>query len=363
MRVAVVGLGRIGLPTAVLCAMRGHDVVGIDHDHALLDQIARGELPYDEPGLADGLDEIVTSPSLEHVAADVWIIAVGTTLLGELDATSVFELVAAIAPTRPRLIAIESTVSPGTSAAIAAQYDVPIAHCPERARPGCVFEDVATSPRLIGGVDDTATRRALEFYATLTDAPLLACRAAEAELAKLAENAEREVRIAFANEVDDVAARLDLDAVRVIALANSHPRTDILRPGIGVGGRCLPMATRWFATHADGVTAAARSLHDRRPAEVAARITRGLPPGARICVLGRTYRPDTRYECAASDPYGSPAAALIAGLEARGFDVVSWDPSDEHHTREQAEAGADLVFVAVGHAAIVRKPDSGDTPG
>lgn len=355
MKVAVVGLGRIGLPTAVLCALRGHDVVGVDRDDDVRNCIAWRDLPYDEPGLESELGRIDVVPTIEDTDAEVWIVAAGTTHEGALDATGVHAIVRAIAA-RPacELVIIESTVPPGTCAAIAVA-GLPVAHCPERARPGQVFEDIATIPRLCGGIDEATTRRAVAFYQTLTDAPIIACRAIEAELSKLAENAEREVRIAFANEVADVAVSFEVDPQRLIELANSHPRTDMLQPGIGVGGHCLPMATRWFATRSDGVAARARAMHDRRPAEIAARITKNLAPRAHICVLGRTYRPDTRYHQRADglDIYGSPAVALIAELERLGFEVTSWDPSDDED-RATAEAGADLVFVAVPHAQIPR---------
>ena len=348
MNVAVVGLGRIGLPTASVCAMRGHDVVGVDRDPNVLTCITWRDLPFDEPGLDLSGFRVVSD--VDDVDAEVWIVAVGTEQNGQLDASNVASVVERIAARGARLVVIESTVPPGTCAAIAEQFGLAIAHCPERGRPGQVLDDIATIPRLVGGTDDAATDAALEFYRTLTDAPLHRCTATEAELAKLAENAEREVRIAFANELADAAQLAGVSAERIVELANSHPRTEILRPGIGVGGACLPMATRWFATQADGVAAAARALHARRPAEIARRITRNLEPGATVCVLGRTYRPDTRYHQRAdgSDPYGSPAVELVAALRDLGFIVKSWDPSDDED-RAAAQEGADLVYVAVPH--------------
>lgn len=353
MKIAVVGLGRIGLPTAVLCAMRGHDVTGVDRDRDVRTCIDFRDLPYDEPGLTEELHRIDVAESIDDVDADVWLLAVGTTVDGRLIASGVDEIVARLAPRAPWLIVIESTVPPQTCAALAARYRVPIAHCPERARPGQVFEDIATMPRLIGGTTELATTRALQLYRTLTEAPLHSCRADESELAKLAENAEREVRIAFANELADVAESHAVDPATVIELANTHPRAAILRPGVGVGGHCLPMATAWFARQSDGVTAAARALHERRPHEIAARISADLAPGAKICIIGRTYRPDTRYHQRGDgvDDYASPAVQLIDALTDMGFDVTSWDPSDDEN-RADAEADADLIFVAVSHAAV-----------
>lgn len=332
----------------MLCARAGHDVVGVERDDALRARIAAADLPYTEPGLDPrGLPLAAT---VGEVDAQVWVVAVGTTRSGRLESGAVDEVVAGIcARGLPALLIIESTVPPGTSRRLAQQHRVGVAHCPERARPGEVFEDFARIPRLCGGVDAAATEAARAFYATLTDAPLITCTAEEAELAKLAENAAREVQIAFANELADAAQSLGLEPGRVIELANTHPRAEILRPGVGVGGHCLPMATRWFAERADGVTAAARRLHERRPAEVARRIAAGLEPGARIAVLGRTYRPDTAYAPLpdGSDPYGSPAVALVAELRAMGFDVIQWDPADPTGSREEAVAGAARVFDAV----------------
>lgn len=351
MRVAVVGLGRIGLPMAAHCAVCGHEVVAVDRDPNVRACIEFADLAYEEPGLEAVLGRLQVVSEVDEADAAVWIVAVGTNWRGRLSAKPVEDVVARIAQRGAQLVIIESTVEPGTCARLAERYDLAIAHCPERARPGQVFKDIATIPRLIGGVDEAATVAALDFYDTLTDAPLRACTAAEAELAKLAENAEREVRIAFANELADVANMLDLDPARVIELANSHPRAAILQPGVGVGGLCLPMATGWFAQRSTGVCAAARALHERRPAEIAERITANLAPGAKVCILGRTYRPNTRYHQPGddSDPYNSPAVALIAALRNLGFEVTSWDPSDEDGTREEAMAGADLVYVAVRH--------------
>ncbi len=351
MKVAVVGLGRIGLPTAVLCGRRGHDVVGVDCDPNVLAAIAARAMPYEEPGLE--LDGFAVVPAIEDIEAEVWVVAVGTASAVGFDIRAVEDVVARIARRGAQLVVVESTVPPGTCGELAERHALRIAHCPERARPGQVFDDIATMPRLVGGVDAASTRAAIDFYTTLTDAPLLACTATESELAKLAENAEREVRIAFANELADAALAAGVDAARVIELANSHPRTSILRPGVGVGGQCLPLATGWFARRADGVTAAARALHTRRPAELARRLTSGLKPGARICVLGRTYRPDTRYQqpSAGTDRYRSPAIELIAELRKLGFEVCSWDPSDGT-SRARAEEGADLVIVATPHAEL-----------
>lgn len=359
-RVGVVGLGRIGLPLACLLRDRGVDVVGVDASEQVRARLAAGALDYHEPNLhpEDGAALLPHVAShIGEVEADTWVIAIGTTVAGELADGAVESVVRELAA-RPqtRLILIESTISPAAAARLATLPTL-VAVCPERARPGQVRADLAAVPRLIGGATAEATTAAVAFYAALTDAPLHACTAVEAALAKLAENAEREVRIAFANELADVAAAHGVDVERVIALANSHPRTAILRPGIGVGGHCLPMATRWFArANAGGVTGAARAMHDTRPRAIAQRITEHLAPGARVCVIGRTYRPNTAYQLlpTGEDPYASPAVALIAALRELGFEVTSWDPADEVGSREEAERGAQLVYIAVPHDVLTQ---------
>ena len=181
---------------------------------------------------------------------DVWVVCVGTTLE---DDSAVEEAVAQIARRGTQgVVLIESTVVPGTCRRLAETYDLEVAHCPERARPGEVLSDIKTTKRLIGGVTPQASARALAFYVTITQTEMRVCTAEESELAKIAENTEREVRIAFANELADVAESYGLDPQRIIELANTHPRTEILRPGIGVGGHCLPMATSFFAKRGDG---------------------------------------------------------------------------------------------------------------
>ena len=344
----MVGLGRIGLPIAALCLHRGHHVVGVDIDRSVLRRISDNELGYVEPGL--DVEGLHVSAEVPAHTADIGVICVGTTRSRTLDDTAVHAAADALmAQASPALLIVVSTVNPTTCAAVAERLRVDVAHAPERSRPGEAIAGLATIPRLVGGVTQRATKAAISFWSTLTDAPLLACDAAEAALAKLAENAEREVRIAFANELADAAVHLGLDPDRVSSLTRSHPRSALLQHGVGVGGTCLPMATRWFATRADGVAAAARAMHDRRPDVLAARIAAQLPRGAKVCVLGRTYRPNVRYDQDESDAYDSPATALITALEAHDLQVTSWDPADEIGSRAEAEAGADLVIIAVPH--------------
>lgn len=348
-RLAVVGLGRVGLPTACAFAQAGWDVFGVDRDPDLLEAIRSGDVGFREPLLdTEPFTRLTLHRDVTAVTADVWIVCVGTTVCDVLDAAGVIDVVEAIASRGASMIVIESTVPPGTCVSLAASVPdgVHVAHCPERAAPGSVFADLAATPRLIGGVDPVATGAAYSLYASLTDAPLVRCTATQAELSKLAENASREVAVAFANELASIARGLDVDPADVIALANTHPRVDILRPGLGVGGDCLPMATGYFAAEGGALAAAAREAHRALPRRWADELLALEPRPGRIAVLGTTYKPDVRYR---HDPYEErPVGPLLAALSSAGVDVRPWDPSLSGTARD-AVVGVDLVVFGCAH--------------
>jgi UDP-N-acetyl-D-mannosaminuronic acid dehydrogenase len=349
--VCVVGLGRIGLPTAAAFVEAGWDVFGVDRDTSVLESIKSGRLPYDEPDLqGEVLARLALHGSVEEVEADVWVVCVGTNRSGTIDASGVRAVTAEIVMQGAQTILIESTVPPGTCASLAAAHGVQFAHCPERAAPGSVLEDIATTSRLIGGVDEASTAAAHAIYSTISDAPLIRCTATEAELSKLAENASREVQIAFANELAEKARELGLDPFDVVELANSHPRVGILRPGLGVGGDCLPMATDYFASDdASSVAAAGRRLHDELPGRLAQRLLALEPRPTKVAVLGTTYKPDVRYD---HDPFAEqPVGALLASLREAGLDVRAWDPSMDA-SLEDALRGVELVVFGCAHGAF-----------
>jgi len=295
----VVGLGYIGLPTAVVFATAGLAVTGVDIDPMRVETINAGQAPMSEPGLSEALGRAVASGRLAAITAparaDAFIIAVPTPLgPGKRpDLSHVWAATEALAPVLMpgNLVILESTVPPGTTDEMAARLagarpdlviapatgatpPVRLAHCPERVLPGKILAELRTNDRIVGGLSPSCASAAARLYARILDGRCHLTDARTAEATKLAENAFRDVNIAFANELDLICRQLGVDARTMIRLANRHPRVDILSPGPGVGGHCIAVDP-WFLAAAAPRSArlirAARAINDARPGEVATR--------------------------------------------------------------------------------------------
>jgi UDP-N-acetyl-D-mannosaminuronic acid dehydrogenase len=339
--VAVVGLGYIGLPTAVCLATGGLDVTGVDVSAAIVAQVSRGEAPFAEPDLSVAVSGAVAMGRLraqrEMPAAGAFIIAVPTPF-GDghrPDLSAVHAAARAIAPVLAggEVIVVESTVPPGTTRAVSELIgtlrpdlrlphagdgppDVHLAHCPERVLPGRIMIEITANDRVIGGLTPACAARAAALYRTFCRGQLLITDAASAEMAKLAENAYRDVNIAYANELSLICGHLGLDVWEIRQLANHHPRVDILRPGPGVGGHCIAVDP-WFIVDAAPeqaiLIAAARGVNDQMPARTADQIVatsrRFREP--RIACLGLAFKADT------GDLRGSPAVEIVRQVAAQ----------------------------------------------
>ena len=355
--VAVVGLGYLGLPTAVSLATGGLEVTGVDVNPDIIELVNRGESPFAEPDLSVAVSGAVAMGRLrarrEMPQADAYVIAVPTPFTGDSGAdpggrppgtlradlsyvTAAAEAVAGVLR-GGEVIVLESTAPPGTtrrvSELIAARRpdlhlphvadippDVYVAHCPERVLPGRVMIEIATNDRVIGGLTPACAARAVELYRTFCRGELIVTDAASAEMAKLAENAYRDVNIAFANELSLICQRLGLDVWEIRQMANHHPRVEILRPGPGVGGHCIAVDP-WFIVEAAPDQArlirAARTVNDHMPAHTADQIVatsrRFREP--RIACLGLSFKADV------GDLRESPAVDIAARVAAALPDV------------------------------------------
>jgi UDP-N-acetyl-D-mannosaminuronic acid dehydrogenase len=299
-RVAVVGLGYIGLPTAVALATRGVEVVGVDVNADTVKAVAHGELPFVEPDLAVGVSGAVSMGRLtattEMPEADAFIIAVPTPFLEDHTA-DVSYIRAAVEQIAPRLrggeiVILESTSPPGTAVGLSRQLaelrpdltlphtsegvpDVYVAHCPERVLPGRIMIEMVTNDRVVGGVTRRCAEKAAAIYRVFCQGEILLTDASSAEMAKLVENAYRDVNIAFANEMSLVCESLKLDVWEVITMANRHPRVNILSPGPGVGGHCIAVDP-WFivgaAPELTRLIRTAREVNDHKPHHVASQV-------------------------------------------------------------------------------------------
>ena len=233
--------------------------------------------------------------------------------------------------------------------------DLLLAHCPERLLPGNIMVETVANPRVIGGADDQSTRRAVELFSRFVKGTLLLTDDRTAEFVKLIENSYRDVNIAFANEVALLCERLGIDTHEAITLANHHPRVDILSPGIGVGGHCIPIDPRFLVHAFPDVTAllrAARRVNEDMPRRVAEKIIKcveGIDVPRVVC-LGATYKPNVR------DVRESPALEVFSILKTRGLDVSLFDPLVPAYMCESVLAvarGADALALLVPHDLMV----------
>ncbi len=351
-RVAVVGLGYIGLPTAVVLATRGIEVVGVDVNQRTVAAVQRGEVPFVEPDLAVAVSGAVSMGRLratsEMPEADAYIVAVPTPFNEDhtADLGYIRSAVEAIAPQLHggEIVILESTSPPGTTQLMSewlaelrpdlhlphntdAVPDVYVAHCPERVLPGRIMIEMLTNDRVVGGVTKKCAEVAASIYRVFCQGQILLTDASSAEMAKLVENAYRDVNIAFANELSLICESLKLDVWEVIEMANRHPRVNILTPGPGVGGHCIAVDP-WFivgaAPELSKLIRTAREVNDNKPHHVAQQVIskaqRFREPT--VACLGLAFKPNV------DDLRESPAVDIVgqicAGLP--GVDILVSEP-------------------------------------
>ena len=340
-RVCVVGLGYVGVPTAAVLAGHGMEVIGVDIDRERVGTINSGASPFDEPGLDSLVAEVVASGALsargEPAPADAFVIAVPTPIREDRspDLSYVRAAVDNLAPVlgKGNLVVLESTCPVGTTERVCEWLassrpdltfphsageasDIRVAYCAERILPGNALKELVANERVIGGVSPACAEAAKSLYEVFVEGACHVTTVRTAELAKLAENAFRDVNVAFANEISLVCRALGIDPWKLIALANRHPRVEILKPGPGVGGHCIPVDP-WFiadaAPHLTPLIQAARQVNDGMPKVVADRVIaecEGLDAPVVTC-LGLAYKAD------AADLRESPAIEVVRDLQER----------------------------------------------
>ena len=343
----VLGLGYIGLPTASIFATKGRSVLGVDVLPEVVATINEGRIHIQEPDLDVLVRAAVRSGNLRAavgpVPAETFIIAVPTPCaLGPAgarrpDLSYVEAAARSLAPVvaAGNLIVLESTSPVGTTEKVKAWLEdelrrsgrpVPpllYAHCPERILPGQMLKELIANDRIVGGLTPEASARAKALYGTFCAAQIFVTDARTAELAKLTENAFRDVNIAFANELSMICDRLGVDVWELIRLANRHPRVKILQPGPGVGGHCIAVDP-WFIVDAAPAEArllrTAREVNDAKPGHVLARIRAQVAPGAALACLGLAFKANV------DDLRESPALDIAVHLAAEGYRVLAVEP-------------------------------------
>ncbi len=387
-RLAILGLGYIGLPTAAALATRGVEVVGVDVNETTVKAVANGEVPFVEPDLSVAVSGAVAMGRLtattETPEADAFIIAVPTPFQDDHQADLSY-VRAATEQIAPRLrggevVILESTSPPGTTESVSRWLaemrpdltfphssegvpDIYVAHCPERVLPGRIMIEMVTNDRVVGGITPRCAEKAAAIYRVFVQGEIVLSDAPSAELAKLVENGYRDVNIAFANELSLICERLELDVWEVIRLANHHPRVNVLTPGPGVGGHCIAVDP-WFIVGAAPEEArlirTAREVNDSKPHHVAEQVVqkseRFLNPT--VACLGLAYKANV------DDLRESPAIDIVAAIaEARpDLDIRVAEPLT-HLLPDQltgfanvrleaapdAIAAADIVVLLVDH--------------
>lgn len=377
MRIVVIGTGYVGLPAALLLAQAGHEVIGVDINENVVRAINDGILHIRE----DELQSIMNKPEVrknlraQHTPceADVFLIAVPTPLDARKKVAEmryVIEATESIVPhlRRGSLVILESTVPPRTcrdvmtplleKSGLRVGQDIFLAHCPERILPGNVFHEIVHNDRIIGAADARTRAMARQVYESFVHGKLYEADDITAELCKLMENTYRDVNVALANEFMSVAETLGIDGHAAIDLANKHPRVNILRPGIGVGGHCIPIDP-WFIKEVDPAHSrlifAARLVNDEMPAKIAGRVRHAVRdlPDPEILAVGVAYKANC------DDLRESPALEIVHLLRQDGYRVRQYDPLVKGYDHDKSlldvSRGADCMVLLVEHDRVMQE--------
>jgi UDP-N-acetyl-D-mannosaminuronic acid dehydrogenase len=374
-KICVVGLGYIGLPTAVLLANRGYDVHGVDVIQSTVDIINRGEIHIVEPELDIFVKAAVNSgklkADLKPCVSDIFIIAVPTPFhegfVPNID--YVVSATKAIAPyvKENDIVILESTSPVGTTdlveeTLVKENIDTSklfIAYCPERVLPGQIMRELVENDRIVGGTTAEATQKTVEFYNTFVSGEVLSTDARTAEMAKLTENSFRDTNIAFANELSILCDKFGIDVWELIKLTNRHPRVNVLQPGAGVGGHCIAVDP-WFIVHAGGddakIIRTAREVNNYKTEWVIEKIKNAAltfeaenGKKAKVACMGLAFKPDI------DDLRESPAVYITKSLISQGFDILAVEPNIEEHKEfkivdyKKALEDADVITFLVAH--------------
>jgi UDP-N-acetyl-D-mannosaminuronic acid dehydrogenase len=370
MKIGVLGLGYIGLPTACLFANANHEVTGIDINQATIEKLNHSELPFEENGLEDLFENALPNMSFkkEVEESDVFIIAVPTPLNKEMKMAELKYVRSAADMIYPHLrndnlVILESTVPPGTcdkllvplleKSGLKVSDDFYLAHCPERAIPGNTLYEMVNNDRIIGGIDKKSTELAKSLYSSFVKGNFYLTNTITAEFVKLMENTFRDINIALANEFAQIAEECEVNVWKAIELANKHPRVNVLKPGPGVGGHCIAIDP-WFLTENSTrcrIVSLAREINDGMPNHIL-QIVKGMLKSVNdsvITVFGVAYKGGV------DDTRETPALKFIKLAENEGYTVKVHDPlvkdfKYELYSLEEAVRDSDCIVLVTDHA-------------
>ena len=371
----VIGLGYIGLPTALMFAAHGVEVTGTDYNKALVDTLIAGRTTFDE----EGLDELFQSAvehgihfSHEYASTDLYIVAVPTPYdkaSKKVDAAYVVQAVRKIMEVCPKgaVVVIESTISPGTIdryiRPVVEGKDIHLVHAPERIIPGNMVYELKHNSRTIGADDKEIGEKVKALYSSFCEGEIVVTDIRTAEMTKVVENTFRDINIAFANELAKICRSDNMDVQEIIRIANKHPRVNILSPGPGVGGHCISVDPWFLVGDYPGlanIILAARKINDSMPDFVLERMhdimkENHMSDVGRVGLYGLTYKENV------DDLRESPTLQMLRSMERHlcGGQIKVYDPYvtrdvvlNQYHSLDAFLEAVDMVVLLVGHDEI-----------
>ena len=379
--ICVIGLGYIGLPTAVLFALKGFKVLGFDINESIVKNINNCKSHIAEKDLDIALEEVVQknylTARMKPSEADIYIIAVPTphylkeNSIYYPDISYIIDAINSISPLlkKNNLVILESTSPVGTTEKIYKLIlkntklkfnQIHLAYCPERVLPGNIFSELRKNDRVIGGINKESSLKARDLYSHICEGRFFITNPNTAEMVKLTENAFRDVNIAFANELSMICNFNNVNINELINLSNMHPRVNILNPGCGVGGHCIAIDPWFIASQFPDQTPliqAARNVNTNKTLWVLKEIKKIIKSFLEnqssmpvIGCLGLTYKPNI------DDLRESPALKIIQNLIADKYEIVLADPNIKKYENivlkdfNEVIENSDLVFILVAHS-------------
>ena len=385
MKACFMGLGYIGLPTAIIAAQHGIKIIGVDINPKVVDMTNQGKLHIIEPGMQELLQEVVADGRLKASTipeeSDAYFIVVPTPFKGdhEPDISYVEAASRTVIPFLKEgdLFVIESTSPVGTTDKIQniiftlrpeLKDKIYIAYCPERVLPGNVIYELIHNDRVIGGMNDDSTDKAIDFYSRFVQGNLHRTNCKTAEMCKLTENSSRDVQIAFANELSLICDKADINVWELINLANKHPRVNILQPGCGVGGHCIAVDPYFITADfpmESKIIATARNINNYKTFWCAEKVQNAMLKFELenhrkpiVAMMGLAFKPDI------NDLREAPAKYITSKVmqSCNNADVIVVEPNVQEHNvfkltdYKEAYSKADIVVFLVAHTPFKSLP-------
>ncbi len=378
MKACFMGLGYIGLPTSIIAAKHGIDVIGVDINEKVVEVTNQGKLHIIEPGMEEMLQEVIAEGKFKAYTtpqeSDAYFMVVPTPFKGdhEPDTSYVEAATRAVLPLLKEgdLYVIESTSPIGTTEAMSKlifehrpelKGKIYIAYCPERVLPGNVIYELVHNDRVIGGLTPESTEKAIEFYSQFVKGKLHKTNCRTAEMCKLTENSSRDVQIAFANELSLICDKAGINVWELIELANKHPRVNILQPGCGVGGHCIAVDPYFIISDYPAesrIIATAREINNYKSMWCAEKVRNAILEfelknnrKPLVAMMGLAFKPNI------DDLRESPSSHIVGKVMqiCNGANILVVEPNVKEHNvykltpYEEAYKKSDIIVMLTAH--------------